>query len=82
MKKFVFLILVAFSISSCANFKVNGTICDNIGTGSEPTMQNGIPTECKRYDKEKAYKAYDKVDKKEKPDVKDIVEFDKEKEKK
>ncbi len=82
MKKILFLTVVCFSISSCANFKVNGTICENLGTGSEPSVQNGMPAECKKYDKEKAYEAYDKADKKEKPDVKDIVEFDKNKKEK
>ncbi len=81
MAKFLVIFILTFSFSSCSNFKINSTICENIGVGSEPSTQNGIPSECKNYNKEEAYKAYDKADKKEKPDVKDLIEFDKDKKK-
>ena len=80
MKKILGLIFLSFSLSSCANFTINGTICDDIGVGSKDISEQNIPKECKKYDKEKAYKAYDKVNKKEKADIDDIIEFDKDKE--
>ncbi len=69
-------ILVAVFLNACASFTVNGSICDNIGTGSDRNMQN-MPAECRDYDEKKADKAFHKVIEDKKVSKKDI-EFDKE----
>ena len=77
MKNILFLALLA-SFGGCANFTVNGTICDQIQP--EPNTES-IPKECRKYDEKEAEKAFFK-NKKKKPDVDDVIEFQKEKEKK
>ncbi|MBD3797600.1 MAG: hypothetical protein IE887_07655 [Campylobacterales bacterium] len=54
MTKLFILSLVFFS--ACSQFKVTGTMCDNI----DPQNQN-IPQECRDYNEEKADKAFNKV---------------------
>ena len=77
--KNIFLLGVLVSLSGCNNFTVNGTICDQIQ--SEPNTQN-IPQECRKYNEKEADKAFFKDKKKKKADVEDIIEFEKDKEKK
>jgi len=64
-----------FSLGEAKNLQINATICDNIGVGSEPTMQNSFPQECKKYDKKKAQEAYDNHKLKETDNIKDIIKF-------
>jgi len=76
MKK-IFVLAIFASLAGCSNIQINGTICDNVGVGSEPVMQNGMPQECLKYDEKEAQKAFDKVKEKKKADVEDIIEFEK-----
>jgi len=55
MKKYLIFLVLAFS--GCANFSVNGTMCDQIG--SEPNAV--VPEECVVYEESKAQKAFDKT---------------------
>ena len=48
-----FLIVSVFVFSGCANYPVNGTMCDEIATDPKQT----IPKECRVYLEEKAAKA-------------------------
>ena len=50
-------ILMALLLSGCANFSVNGTMCDEIA--QDPNAV--VPAECKAYNEAKAKKAFDKV---------------------
>ena len=77
MRNILLLALLA-SFGGCSNFTVNGTICDQIQ--SEPNTE-AIPKECRKYNEKEAEKAFFK-NKKKKPDVDDVIEFQKEKEKK
>ena len=71
MYKYLLITLLMFS--GCANFTINGTMCDQIA--SDPNAI--IPQECRPYDEEEAKKAFDKT--KTKVESKeDIVEFNKE----
>jgi len=71
-------IIMGLLLSGCANVTVNGTICDNVGTGSDRDLQ-GVPQECRDYDEKKADKAFHKVTEEKKVSDKDI-KFDKEEE--
>jgi len=75
MKNIIFIILVA-SFSSCANFKINAPICNEIA--NEPNTQN-IPKECRNYNEKEAEKAFFKHKKDKRADVDDIIEFNKDK---
>lgn len=72
----VFLLMIVASFGGCANFTVNGTICDQINT--EPNTQN-IPAECRKYNKKDADKAFNKKKEDKKADVDSIIEFEKNK---
>ena len=70
MKKYLIFLVLAFS--GCANFTVNGTMCDQIA--SEPNAV--MPEECVVYEESKAQKAFDKTQ----PKIsspKDIIKFTK-----
>lgn len=67
---FAFVVL----LSGCANFTINGTMCDQVAT--EPGAV--IPKECRNYDEAKAQKAFDKVVDEKKVSDKDIT-FEKDK---
>ena len=66
-------ILTALLLSGCANFSVNGTMCDQIA--SQPNAV--IPQECREYNEKEADKAFNKVVDEKKVSDKDI-KFDKE----
>ena len=68
-------ILTALLLSGCANFTVNGTMCDQIA--SEPNAV--VPQECREYNEKEADKAFNKVVDEKKVSDKDI-KFDKEEE--
>ena len=74
MKTLLLLTMLA-SFGGCANFTVNGTICDQIN--SEPNTQQ-LPQECRKYNEKEAEKAFFKDEEKKKADVDDIIEFNKE----
>ena len=54
------LVLIMLILSGCANFSVNSTMCDQVGTQANSTT----PQECQNYSEEKAKKAYFKEQKK------------------
>ena len=66
----------SFLLSGCANFTINGTMCDQIA--NEPGAV--IPKECRNYNEAEADKAFNKVTDKKKISDKDI-EFTPEEEK-
>ncbi|MDF1878936.1 hypothetical protein JHD46_04705 [Sulfurimonas sp. SAG-AH-194-C20] len=78
MYKFLLFLMLILSINGCSNFTLNGSMCDNIGIGSQRGIQN-IPQECKDYDEKKADEAFHKVVQEKKVSDKDI-KFDKEEE--
>ena len=60
--KTLLLLTILASFGGCANFTINGTICDQIKT--EPNTQQ-IPQECRKYNEKEAEKAFfNKIDKK------------------
>jgi len=61
-------ILMALLLSGCANFSVNGTMCDEIA--QDPNAV--VPAECEVYNEAKAKKAFDKVVNEKKISDKDI----------
>ena len=71
-----YIIAISLLFSSCANFTVNSTMCDNLGTGSDRSMQS-TPSECRNYDEKEADKAFKKVVEDKKVSDEDI-KFDKE----
>jgi len=74
MYKFLVGFVTLVAVSGCANFKVTAAMCDKI------RAEHGeVPTECRAYSKEKAYKAFDKVKNEKMSSDKDIIEFHKEK---
>ena len=75
MKTLLLLAMLA-SFWGCANFTINGTICDQIN--SEPNTQQ-IPKECRKYNEKEAEKAFfnKKKEKESKADVDDVIEFNK-----
>ncbi len=68
------LILTVVLLSGCANFKVTGTMCDDINR--EPG--DPIPQECQAYDEKKADKAFNKKKNEQIDSVEDILKFSKE----
>ena len=78
MKK-IWLILVIVSFGGCSNFKINSTMCDDIGLGSDRDI-NQIPKECRNYNEKEADKAFFKDKEQREADVDDIIEFEKEEE--
>ncbi len=70
---------IMITLVGCSGFTINGTICDEIQ--SDPNTQN-IPKECRKYDEKEAQKAFFKDKNKNKTDIKDIIEFNKDKESK
>ena len=74
----MYKILLAFvlALSGCANFQVNGTMCDQIA--SEPGQT--VPTECRNYNEAEADKAFNKLVEEKKVSDKDI-KFETEEEK-
>lgn len=69
----MYKILLAFSFffSGCANFQINGTMCDQVA--NEPGQS--VPTECRNYNEDEADKAFNKLVEEKKVSDKDI-EFD------
>ena len=65
--------MIVLLLSGCANFRVNGTMCDQVAY--EPGVS--VPQECQDYDEKKADKAFNKVVEEKKVSDKDI-KFDKE----
>lgn len=51
------LLPMALFLAGCANFTVNGTMCDQIA--SEPGAT--VPQECRAYNEKEAEKAFNKV---------------------
>jgi len=78
MKQLLFIAILA-SFGGCSNFTINGTICDQIA--QEPNTQ-AIPQECRKYNEQEAAKAYDKKRHQQQEDVKDIIQFQNDKEQK
>jgi len=78
MRKVLLTIVLAVFLGGCANFTINGTMCDQIA--SEPNTQQ-IPKECRKYNEKEAKKAFFNEKKKSKTDVDDIIEFNKEEKK-
>ncbi|SFV65859.1 hypothetical protein MNB_SM-5-628 [hydrothermal vent metagenome] len=74
MYKILAVIAVVLLMSGCANFKVTGTMCDNIE--QKPGMP--IPQECQEYSKKKAEKAFFNRRNKQIESAEDIIEFSKE----
>ncbi len=72
------IISLGLLVAGCTNVTVNGTICEDVGIGSDRDLQ-GIPQECKDYDEKKADKAFHKVRDEKKVSDKDI-KFNKEEE--
>jgi len=74
----MYKILLAFSflLSGCANFTVNGTMCDHM------VNEQGqiVPAECRNYNEEEADKAFHKLVEEKKVSDKDI-KFDSEEDK-
>ncbi len=70
----ILLLALAASLGGCANFTLNGTICEEINT--EPNTQN-IPKECRKYNEKEADKAFHKNKNGKKADVDSIIEFEK-----
>ncbi len=68
------LITLTLLLSGCANFKVTGTMCDEIN--KEPGVT--VPEECRVYDEKKADKAFNKKRNEQIHSVEDIIEFNKE----
>lgn len=62
------LLPMALLLTGCANFTVNGTLCDQIA--SEPGAI--IPKECRAYNEQEAEKAFNKVDDEKKIADKDL----------
>jgi hypothetical protein len=77
--RYILLIFTIVSLSSCSEFKINAPICNEIN--SEPNTQN-IPKECRNYNEKEANKAFFKNKKDKKTDVEDIIEFNKDDDKK
>lgn len=66
---------MALMLSACANFTINGTMCDQVAREPGETM----PQECRDYSEKEADKAFNKVREEKKVADKDI-KFDKEEE--
>jgi len=52
-----YLIASTLFLAGCANFTVNGTMCDDVALQPNET----IPQECRNYDEKAADKAFNKV---------------------
>ena len=68
-------IILAVFMSGCANFTINGTMCDEIASHPNQT----VPKECRAYSEKEAEKAFEKVVQEKKIADKDI-KFDKDEE--
>ncbi|MDF1883192.1 hypothetical protein JHD49_04500 [Sulfurimonas sp. SAG-AH-194-C21] len=66
-------VLIALILSGCANFTINGTMCDQVAREPGAT----VPQECRDYNEKEADKAFHKVVEEKKVSDKDI-KFDKE----
>ena len=53
MYKFLLVLPIMFLLSGCANFAINGTMCDSLAADPFST----IPTECRNYVDAEATKA-------------------------
>ncbi len=69
-----FILVIGFLFSACANYPINGTMCDRIALDPHET----VPQECKVYSEEEATKA--STTKEEILDSDDAIEFTKEEE--
>lgn len=65
------LIILSLLLGGCANFTIQGTMCDEIEREQGAT----VPKECRNYNEEEADKAFNKVVDEKKVSDKDI-EFD------
>ena len=75
MYKLTLITLLLFS--GCANFTINGTMCDQIASDPHAT----IPQECRNYNEEEAQKAYDNTKhKQQQGEIDQIIEFNKDQE--
>ncbi|MDQ7043718.1 MAG: hypothetical protein Q9M40_10705 [Sulfurimonas sp.] len=70
-----YIILTALMLDGCANFTINGTMCDSINRESGAV----VPQECRDYDEKEADRAFHKIKEEKKVSDKDI-KFDKEEE--
>jgi hypothetical protein len=68
MYKYIIGLALAFVFSACANFTVNGTMCEKVA--SDPNAE--IPQECQDYNEKKADKAFYKIEEEKKVSDKDI----------
>jgi hypothetical protein len=68
------LIIVTLLLSGCSNFKITGTMCDEINR--EPGSV--IPEECRAYDEKKADEAFNKKRNEQIHSAEDIIKFSKE----
>jgi len=75
MRAFLAVVLL-YTFGGCSNFKVNSTICNEINT--EANTQN-VPSECREYNKKKAYEAFDKKQQTKEQQIKDIIQLKKDK---
>ncbi len=66
------LAFITLFLSGCANFSVNSTMCNQVGT--EPNSV--VPEECQNYSEEKAKKSYFKEQKREES-KENIIKFSK-----
>lgn len=62
------LLVLSFWLSGCANFTIQGTMCDQI----ESERGSVIPQECRSYNEAEADKAFNKVVDEKKVSDKDI----------
>lgn len=68
------LILSILLLSGCSNFKVTGTMCDNINTESGVN----VPEECRAYNESDADKAFNKTKNEKIHSPEEIIKFSKE----
>jgi len=68
------LILSILLLSGCSNFKVTGTMCDNIN--KEPGVN--VPEECRAYNESDADKAFNKTKNEKIHSPEEIIKFSKE----
>ncbi len=68
--------IIALFLSACTKFTINSSMCDNVGTGSERSLDH-ITKECREYNEKDADKAFHKIVEEKKVSDKDI-KFDKE----
>ena len=74
MYKILTVVAITLFVSGCTQFKITGTMCDNIHQkAGEP-----LPKECQAYNKKKADKAFFKTKNEKVHSAEDIIKFSKE----